>query len=127
MIYNTKLGLGPAIYIADGSTLHDPRLVRFLQETAEAEKIPYQFRQPGGGGTDSGAIQRSLAGHTDSFGFGPASLYTFSGQHLPRGRLEEYVEFAACRIEAYYSIFDCNTLSLSACYLSACMPLYFIR
>jgi putative aminopeptidase FrvX len=60
--YNTKLGLGPAIYIADGSTLHDPRLVRFLQETAEAEKIPYQFRQPGGGGTDSGAIQRSLAG-----------------------------------------------------------------
>ncbi len=62
MTYNTKLGLGPAIYIADGSALHDPRLVRFLQETAEIEGIPYQFRQPGGGGTDSGAIQRSLAG-----------------------------------------------------------------
>jgi len=60
--YNTKLGLGPAIYVADGSTLHDPRLVRFLQQTAEAEKIPYQLRQPGGGGTDSGAIQRALAG-----------------------------------------------------------------
>ena len=60
--YNTKLGLGPAIYVADGSTLHDPRLVRFLRETAEAEGIPYQIRQPGGGGTDSGAIQRSLAG-----------------------------------------------------------------
>lgn len=60
--YNTKLGLGPAIYIADGSTLHDPRLVRFLQEIAEAEKIPYQLRQPGGGGTDSGAIQRALTG-----------------------------------------------------------------
>ncbi len=60
--YNTKLGLGPAIYVADGSTLHDPRLVRFLRQTAEAEKIPYQIRQPGGGGTDSGAIQRSLAG-----------------------------------------------------------------
>jgi endoglucanase len=62
MSYNTKLGLGPAIYVADGSTLHDPRLVRFLCKTAEAEKIPYQIRQPGGGGTDSGAIQRSLAG-----------------------------------------------------------------
>ena len=62
MTYNTKLGLGPAIYVADGSTLHDPRLVRFLRETAEAEKIPYQIRQPGGGGTDSGAIQRSLGG-----------------------------------------------------------------
>jgi tetrahedral aminopeptidase len=62
MTYNTKLGLGPAIYIVDGSTLHDPRLVRFLAETAEAAKIPYQLRQPGGGGTDSGAIQRVLAG-----------------------------------------------------------------
>ena len=60
--YNVKLGLGPAIYIADGSTLHDPRLVRFLSEVGDAEKIPYQFRQPGGGGTDSSAIQRSLAG-----------------------------------------------------------------
>lgn len=62
MTYNTKLGLGPAIYVADGSTLHDPRLVRFLQSVAEAESIPYQLRQPGGGGTDSGAIQRALAG-----------------------------------------------------------------
>ena len=60
--YNTRLGLGPAIYVADGSTLHDPRLVRFLQSVAEAESIPYQLRQPGGGGTDSGAIQRALAG-----------------------------------------------------------------
>ena len=60
--YNTKLGLGPAIYIADSSTLHDPRLVRFLQAIAEAGSIPYQFRQPGGGGTNSGAIQKALAG-----------------------------------------------------------------
>ena len=60
--YNTKLGLGPAIYVADGSTLHDPRLVRFLRKTAEEENIPYQIRQPGGGGTNSGAIQRALAG-----------------------------------------------------------------
>jgi len=60
--YNTKLGFGPAIYIADGSTLHDPRLVRFLSEVGDAENISYQFRQPGGGGTDSGAIQKALAG-----------------------------------------------------------------
>jgi putative aminopeptidase FrvX len=62
MTYNTRLGLGPAIYIADGSTLHDPRLVRFLSEVGDAENIPYQFRQPGGGGTDSGAIQKALSG-----------------------------------------------------------------
>lgn len=60
--YNTKLGLGPAIYVADGSTLHDPRLVRFLQAVATATGIPHQLRQPGGGGTDSAAIQRVLAG-----------------------------------------------------------------
>lgn len=62
MVYNTKLGLGPAIYVADAATLHDPRLVRFLVNTAEEEGIPYQIRQPGGGGTDSGAIQGALAG-----------------------------------------------------------------
>jgi putative aminopeptidase FrvX len=60
--YNTRLGLGPAIYVANASTIDDPRLVRFMQETAGKEKIPYQIRQPGGGGTDAGAIQRALAG-----------------------------------------------------------------
>jgi putative aminopeptidase FrvX len=60
--YNTLLGLGPAIYIADGSTFSDPRLVRHFAAAGDAEKIPYQFRQPGGGGTDAGAIHRSRAG-----------------------------------------------------------------
>jgi endoglucanase len=31
-------------------------------ETAEAFGIPYQFRQPGGGGTDAGAIHKQRAG-----------------------------------------------------------------
>ena len=60
--YNTKLGFGPAIYIYNAATIDDPRLVRFLQETAEAEGIPYQIRQPGGGETDAGAIQRTRVG-----------------------------------------------------------------
>jgi len=60
--YNTKLGLGPAIYIYNSATIDDSRLVRFLKETAETEGIPYQIRQPGGGGTDAGAIQRARAG-----------------------------------------------------------------
>jgi tetrahedral aminopeptidase len=61
-VYNTKLGLGPAIYTFDAGTLNDPRLIRFLAETGDAEKIPYQLRQPGGGGTDAGAIHRGRAG-----------------------------------------------------------------
>lgn len=60
--YNTRLGLGPAIYVHNVTTLDDPRLVRFLRETAERFDIPYQIRQPGGGGTDAGAIQRAGAG-----------------------------------------------------------------
>jgi endoglucanase len=60
--YNTKLGSGPAIYLANSSAIDDPRLVRFIAETAEKANIPFQFRQPGGGGTDAAAIQRSSAG-----------------------------------------------------------------
>jgi endoglucanase len=60
--YNTRLGYGPAIYVADGATLSDPRLVRLVSETGDLEKIPYQVRQPGGGGTDAGAIHRERAG-----------------------------------------------------------------
>lgn len=60
--YNTLLGAGPAIYLADGATLSDPRLIRHLVKTAEALDIPFQFRQPGGGGTDAGAIHTSQAG-----------------------------------------------------------------
>ncbi len=60
--YNTKLGSGPAIYVANFSTLDDPRLVRFTAGTAQQAGIPFQFRQPGGGGTDAGAIQRAVEG-----------------------------------------------------------------
>jgi putative aminopeptidase FrvX len=61
-VYNTQLGLGPAIYIADSSTLPDPRLVQHFAAAGDAEGIPYQFRQPGGGGTDAGAMHQQLAG-----------------------------------------------------------------
>jgi endoglucanase len=60
--YNTRLDGGPAIYVADGATLGDPRLIRWLIESAESEDIPYQIRQPGGGGTDAGAIHLARAG-----------------------------------------------------------------
>lgn len=60
--YNTKLDLGPAIYIADADTLPDQRLIRHFADAGDAEKIPYQFRQPGGGGTDAGAMHQQLEG-----------------------------------------------------------------
>ena len=61
-VYNTKLGQGPAIYLADSSTLGDPRIARHLMKTGEELSIPYQIRQPGGGGTDAGSIHKVRAG-----------------------------------------------------------------
>jgi len=60
--YNTRLGGGPAIYIADSETLYDPRLIRHFSDTARARDIKFQFRQPAGGGTDAGAIHRVRTG-----------------------------------------------------------------
>jgi endoglucanase len=60
--YNTKLGLGPAVYLADKRTLYNPRLVSFLQDTAQENGLPCQLRQPGGGGTNAGSIQASREG-----------------------------------------------------------------
>jgi len=60
--YNTRLGFGPAIYLADAGTLGDPRIARHLLQTGDALGIPYQIRQPGSGGTDAAAIHKVRAG-----------------------------------------------------------------
>ena len=60
--YNTRLGAGPALYLADGRVIGDRRLVGHLTRTAEAAGLPYQIRQPGGGSTDAAAMQRAGAG-----------------------------------------------------------------
>jgi putative aminopeptidase FrvX len=59
---NVALGKGPAIYVMDSGTMQDPRLVSHIASTADAQGIPYQIRRPGGGGTNTAAIQRSQAG-----------------------------------------------------------------
>lgn len=60
--YNVLTDAGPAIYTMDGYTLSDPRLIRLLVETGDLLGIPYQFRQPGRGGTDAGAIHKQHGG-----------------------------------------------------------------
>ncbi len=59
---NVSLGKGPSIYVMDAGTIQDPRLVSHLTRIAEAHHIPYQIRQPGGGGTNTAVIQRAVAG-----------------------------------------------------------------
>jgi putative aminopeptidase FrvX len=61
-LYRAKIDQGPAIYIADGATLSDPRLVNLMKNVADAYGIPYQIRQPGGGSTDAGIIHKQRSG-----------------------------------------------------------------
>ena len=60
--YNTRLGHGPALYLADRLTISDRRLVRHFEATARGLGLPYQFRQAGGGTTDAGAMHVQGAG-----------------------------------------------------------------
>jgi putative aminopeptidase FrvX len=58
----TEVGKGPAISVMDRSVIADRRLLRLVVEAAEAEGIPYQFKQPGMGSTDAGAIHLARTG-----------------------------------------------------------------
>ncbi len=58
----TVLGQGPSITIMDRSMIADRRLVQLLIDTAQAEGIPYQFKQPLMGSTDSGTIHLAREG-----------------------------------------------------------------
>ena len=60
--YNTKLDEGPALYTADNRTYGDPRLINLFKQTGDTYGIKYQMRQPGGGGTDAGAMHMQAGG-----------------------------------------------------------------
>lgn len=54
----TALGAGTAIKIMDAMTICDSRMVNFLKETADKNKIDWQSEILTAGGTDTAAIQR---------------------------------------------------------------------
>jgi endoglucanase len=57
-----RLGHGPALTVMDSSLITDPRLLRWLRNTAETNRIPHQLKTLTGGGTDAGAIHTSNSG-----------------------------------------------------------------
>jgi len=71
---NVALGKGPSIYVMDGVTIQDPRVVSHITKTAVANDIPFQIRRPGGGGTNTATIQRSGGGI-------PAATIAVPGRH----------------------------------------------
>jgi len=91
-LYNTRLGAGPAIYIADTGTLSDPRLVGHFLRTAEANNIPFQIRQPGSGSTDARVIHKQRAG-IPSISISVPARYTHTAATI--ARLEDWKNLLA--------------------------------
>ena len=56
------LGKGPAIKVRDSGMLSDPRIVRWMADTAEKAGIPSQLEVLDGGTTDARSIQVTRAG-----------------------------------------------------------------
>lgn len=57
-----SLGKGPAIKVKDAGMIADPRVVRWIVDTARRCNLPYQMEILEGGTTDARAIQVSRAG-----------------------------------------------------------------
>lgn len=58
----TAVGAGAAISFMDGRTIVPEKMVATLRGAAMREGIPWQMRKGTAGGTDAGAIHRSLSG-----------------------------------------------------------------
>ena len=58
----TKLHQGAGIKIMDSSVICDSRMVQFLQKTAKTSRISHQMEIMQRGGTDTGSLQRMVAG-----------------------------------------------------------------
>lgn len=58
----SRLGMGPAISVADKSIIVNPSLVSSMEEVGASLKIPWQRKIPLTGGTDAGAIHLSGKG-----------------------------------------------------------------
>lgn len=57
-----SLGKGPAVKVRDSGMLADPRVVRWMADTADQAKIAYQLEVLEGGTTDARAMQLTRSG-----------------------------------------------------------------
>lgn len=99
--YNSRLGGGAAIYVADRATISDPRLIRYLTSIGDSAGIPYQLRQPGGGSTDAGAIHKQRSG-IPSVSISVPGRYPHSGAMIVR--IEDWKHTLALMYQALYNL-----------------------
>jgi putative aminopeptidase FrvX len=57
-----RMGGGPTLTVHDRTLMADVRLLDLLRRTADARRIPTQWKRPGVGGTDAGKISLSGSG-----------------------------------------------------------------
>lgn len=57
-----RLGDGPCVTIMDNSFIANQKLLRLIEAAAAKYQISYQYKYPGMGGTDAGAIHQSRVG-----------------------------------------------------------------
>jgi endoglucanase len=88
----TTLGRGPAITVMDRSYTTPPRLLSHVVQSADAEGIAYQFKQPGIGGTDAGGIHRARSGVPAITVAVPCRYIHSPVSMLRRGDLESLVQ-----------------------------------
>ncbi|MCK5832202.1 M42 family metallopeptidase [bacterium] len=60
--WGEKIGKGPSISVMDGSLLPNPRLLDFVLDIADKNKIPYQMGSLSKGGTDGGRFATTRQG-----------------------------------------------------------------
>lgn len=59
---STRLGEGPALTVADRTTIAHPYVLKALVRAAERANVPYQWKRTTFGGTDAGSIHRAGSG-----------------------------------------------------------------
>jgi endoglucanase len=91
----TELGKGAAISVMDRSVIADRRLVRLVMDTAQAEGIPYQIKQPGKGSTDAGAIHLAKTGVPSVVVSVPSRYIHSPVSMLSKGDFENAVQLVA--------------------------------
>lgn len=95
-----KTGKGVALTVADRTMVTSPRMLRFLQETARENQIPFQLKQPLFGGTDAGEIHLSGGGVLTGVLAVPCRYIHSPSSILDLSDLEAMVRLALAALEA---------------------------
>ena len=94
------LGKGPAIKIKDNIMLADPKVVRWMEKTAQKKEIPTQREVLTGGSTDARAIQLTRSGVPTGGLVLPCRYVHSPSEMVDYGDVENAVELLTAMLDA---------------------------